>query len=279
MRLSRTPLRITLGGGGSDLTPGGMCVNAAISLHTYLALNPIHEDAYVLRYSEIERADTVEAIKHRIIRQAVQVTNTAPGVEITSMSDMPSSAGLGSSATFTVGLLRVLLPETARSTLVNLATTIDIGLQDQYAATYGGLRVWHFDRTVRSEVLEVPSWFDQLALYDTGLRRDAYETLRTNRRPDPAVLHGQAVEMIAALSDPEHFAACLNAQWARKLHAAPSDAHLIIDRQINELLHNGAHGAKLVGAGDGGMILTFGRPESSLHRVDFTIDHDGTVLL
>lgn len=279
MRLSRTPLRITLGGGGSDLTPGGICVNAAISLHTYVATNPIHEDAYVLRYSDIERVSTTAEIKHRLIRMCCEVANVGPGVEITSISDMPSGAGLGSSATFTVGLLRVLLPDTALSTLVNLATAIDVGLQDQYAATYGGLRVWHFDSTVRSEVLEVPSWFDQLALYDTGLRRDAYETLRANRRPDPAVLYTQAADMVDALCDPEKFAACLNDQWTAKLRAAPTDIHLVIDRQINSLLHAGAHGAKLVGAGDGGMILTYGKPESDLRRVDFTVDHDGTVLL
>ena len=279
MRISRTPLRITLGGGGSDLTPGGRCINAAITLYTYVATNPVHTDEYTLRYSEIEHALTADDIKHRLIRQAVHVTNTGPGIEITSMSDMPSSAGLGSSATFTVGLLRVLLPEAAKSTIANLATAIDVGQQDQYAAVYGGLRVWQFDTPVRSEVLEVPSWFDRLALYDTGLRRDAHETLKANRRPAPSTLHAQVDDMLDALDSPEAFAACLNDQWHTKLHAAPTEAHLAIDRQINMLLRDGAHGAKLVGAGDGGMILAIGNPTTSLRRVDFAIDHEGTCLL
>lgn len=282
MLLSRTPLRITLGGGGSDLLPNGRCVNAAVNLYTYIAMNHNFAGDYSLKYSEVERSDTLEGLKHPLFRQCLEVAHTPPGTEMTSMSDVPGGTGLGSSGAFTVGTLRVLLPEAQRETIARLATEIDVGKQDQYAAAYGGLRVWDFGEQVSSTVLELPDGFE-FVLYDTGLRRDAYETLQANPRPEPAVLLADALLMEQALrdGDMERIARLLTGQWASKLKAAPTDAHLIVDRQINEILAAGAWGAKLVGAGDGGMILAYSpEPLNVPYRsIPIRVDHEGTTLL
>lgn len=286
MLISKTPLRITLGGGGSDLGPNGRCINMAVNLYTYVAVNPIWEDEYSLKYSELERVEAPEQIRHRIFREAFQRLQVKPGVEVTTMSDVPSDSGLGSSGSFTVGLLRCLLPDAPKRELTQHACKLDTGLQDQHAAAHGGLRVWRFDHSNARDItvperLEVPRWFFGLALYDTGLRRNAYQTLRSNRLPDPAVLRQQVADMRAGLEDPTKFSDCLNAQWKAKLEAAPTPIHQFIDHQITQLRRDGAWGAKLIGAGDGGMILTFSQDIvlSPLRRIAITVDEEGTRLL
>lgn len=280
MLISRTPLRITLGGGGSDLLPNGRCVTAAIDLAVYIALHHNRADDYSLKYSDHERVHDVAAIKHPLIRACLELAHTPPGVEITSMSDVTGGSGLGSSGAFTVGLLRVLFDDAPKSYLAETATRLDIGQQDQYAATYGGLRVWQFGPPVISTLLPVPDWFNNLYLYDTGLRRDAYETLQANPRPDRDLLVAQAAGMLDILENgtPERFAESLNSQWQAKLRAAPTEAHLHIDRQVNQLLTQGAWGAKLIGAGDGGMILAY-HPTPGRDAFPVRIDQDGSRLL
>lgn len=281
MIISQTPLRITLGGGGSDLTDHGICVTAAINLHTYIAVNRNWANDYSLKYSEVERAYNPKHLKHPLLRECILATDTPPGTEITSMSDVLGGTGLGSSGTFTVGVLRALMPFDSLDAIADLACTIDIGKQDQYAATFGGLRRWEFyDGKVASEEIPVPSWFEHLHLYDTGLRRDAYATLASNRRPDTEFLHAQADHMVNVLQGdcPQRFGEALTKQWQAKLRAAPTEAHLHIDRLINQHLARGCLGAKLIGAGDGGMILTYDEhPTETAIRV--TVDHDGTRII
>lgn len=284
MLISKTPLRITLGGGGSDLGTGGTCINMAIDLYTYVAVNEIWEDEYSLKYSAVERVRSVDAIQHNLFRKTFQHLETKPGIEVTTMSDAPASSGLGSSGTFTVGLLRALNPDWHRRDLAMTACALDTGMQDQYAAAYGGLNLWRFGGLTARDVvkqrtqLDIPKWFFGLALYDTGLRRDAYETLRTNARPPGNVLRQQVANMRAGLEDPTKFADCLNEQWAAKLEAAPTPIHQYIDHQIRQLKRDGAWGAKLIGAGDGGMILTFSQEvvASPLRRTAIRPDLEGT---
>lgn len=287
MLISKTPLRITLGGGGTDLGTGGTCINMAVNLYTYVAVNYIWDDEYSLKYSEIERVAVLEQIRHHLFRRVFERLEVKPGIEVTTMSDVPASSGLGSSGAFTVGLLRALQPDAHQRDIVLAACELDTGMQDQHAATYGGLNLWRFaghdarNVTKQRTVLDVPSWFFGLALYDTGLRRNAYEALRTNRRPPDNILRQQAANMRAGLSDPTKFSDCLNEQWASKLAAAPTPIHQYVDHQIKQLKRDGAWGAKLIGAGDGGMILTFSQEiiPSPLRRIPIQVDMDGTVLL
>lgn len=289
MHLSKTPLRVTLGGGGSDLGTGGLCINMAVNLYTYVAVNHHHgDDDYSLKYSEIERVYDLDDIRHDLLRRTLKRLDVKPGVEITSMSDVPGNSGLGSSGAFTVGLLRALRPDMSNFEIVTNAIALDTGMQDQYAATYGGLNLWRFgghdrhrDVPQQRTPLEVPSWFFGLALYDTGLKRDAYETLRRTRRPDENILRQQVADMRAALHDPTKFSDCLNAQWKAKLDAAPTETHRYIDHLIKGLRRDGAWGAKLIGAGEGGMILTFSQEivPSQLRRIAIKVDEEGTRLL
>lgn len=287
MKIWRAPLRITLGGGGSDLAQSGVCINMAINVYTYVAINPIWDAEYSLHYSAHERVATVDDISHRLFRRTFQQFDVQPGVEITTMSDVPASSGLGSSGAFTVALCRALNPTMPLHEIVHHACQLDTGMQDQYAAAYGGLNMWRFSGnnlrncTKERTKIDVPSWFFGLALYDTGLRRDANTTLRDNPRPADHVLIQQAHDMRAALADPTKFSDCLNAQWAAKYEAAPTPIHRYIDHQIRELRSNGAWGAKLIGAGDGGMILTFSQDhvESDLRRIPIKVDAEGVVEL
>lgn len=287
MLIARSPLRITLGGGGTDLGPGGLCINMAINVYTYVALNTIWDDEYSLKYSDVERHPTLHTIRHDLIRRTFERLEVKPGVEVTTMSDVPASSGLGSSGAFTIALLKTLLPDAHHRELVNHAVALDTGMQDQYAACYGGLNLWRFggrgnrDVTQQRTIIDPPSWFFGLALYDTGLRRNAYETLRTNKRPPDNILRQQVANMRAGLSDPTKFADCLNEQWESKLAAAPTPIHQYVDDQIKRLKRDGAWGAKLIGAGDGGMILTFSQDvvPSPLRRIPIKPDMEGVVLL
>lgn len=287
MRISKTPLRITLGGGGSDLGSGGMCINAAINLYTYVAVNEIPDPVYSLKYSHNERVAKIDDIEHSLIRRTLQHLDIPPGIEITTMSDVPAQTGLGSSGSFTVGLIRALDPHLPRWDVVRAACQLDTGMQDQFAATYGGLNLWRFgDPTWRSvnnmrTKLPIPPFFFNLALYDTGLRRDANEALAACPRPSDMVLRQQASNMRAALSDPRKFSAALDEQWATKYQAAPTPIHQYVDHQITLLKRNGAWGAKLIGAGDGGMILTFSQDivQSPLRRIPIEVDEEGTRLI
>lgn len=280
MRIVRAPLRITLGGGGSDLGFGGRCITAAIQKYTYVAVNDIWDPEYSLHYSEVERVSAVDSIVHPIIRRALMHLETPPGVEITTMSDVPSQSGLGSSGSFTVALLHALDSTLPRHQLARLASQLDTGMQDQHAATYGGLRQWEFGQTITSQQIDIPPWFFGCALYDTGMRRDATTALR-NPRPDAHTLLQQCADMRAGLSDPAKFADCLNAQWDAKYRAAPTAMHRYINHLIAELRRDGAWGCKLVGAGDGGMILTFSQDvvKSDLRRIPVMVDEEGVVTL
>ena len=257
MIISQTPLRITLGGGGSDLAENPLCITAAIQFYVYVLVNTNTSNIYNLRYSSNEQVHTIPEVKHTLFRSCLEEINAKPGLEIVSVADIDSNSGLGSSGAFTIGLLRALQPHKTLQSIVSQACKLDTGLQDQHAAAYGGLRAWTFDSPEPPQSLSVPLWADSWYLYDTGLRRDASETLRTNRRPSQTLLRAQATEMLEILHSgtPQEFGEALTAQWQAKLRTAPTETHLHIDRQINTLLSDGAYGAKLIGAGDGGMIL------------------------
>ena len=172
MIITRTPLRISLGGGATDLPTyyrehgGGFLVAAAISRHIYIAVNDNFDDDLLLKYSGIERVSDVASIEHPILREALVAADIERGIEISSMADIPAGTGLGSSGAFTVGVLKGLHAYRRRMTtnedLAEMACHIEIerlgepvGKQDQYAAAIGGVTAFTFhpdDRDRKSVV-------------------------------------------------------------------------------------------------------------------------------
>jgi D-glycero-alpha-D-manno-heptose-7-phosphate kinase len=280
VRVTRTPLRITLGGGGSDLQPGGLCIAAAIDKYVTISATEAFEDGYILRYSELEHAKTLDDVRHGLLRACLSATNTRSGIEVASTSDIPSGTGLGSSGAFTVGVLKALCPELSKPALARLACDLDTGQQDQWAAVYGGVNVFDFAaQTIRPIATEIDR---HLVLFYTGIRR--HPNGRTQAKPKPR----DTVNLeLAALehNDPGRLGWCLTQHWEAKLAANRTVEHEQFDVMIQAGIKAGAYGGKLIGAGGGGFLLfAVDDPDTfdlgwDLRRVPFRFDQDGCTVL
>ncbi len=204
MIISRTPLRITLGGGGTDLPSyyerfGGLVLTAAINRYVYVAINRTFTDDYFLKYSALERVHEIEDIEHPIIREALRLHPIGPSIELVSVADIPAGTGLGSSGTFTVGLLKsiyaymrqAVTPEQLASEACHIEMDIldrPVGKQDQYASSYGGLEKLTIDSEGRVSVASLAvstqtlhDLQEHLCLFFTGYSRRADQILEEQR--------------------------------------------------------------------------------------------------
>jgi len=323
MIITRTPLRITLGGGGTDLPSyyerfGGMLISAAINKYVYITINRTFTDDYFLKYSAIERVSGIPEIKHPIIREALALHSVEPAIEMVSVADIPSGTGLGSSGSFTVGLLRALYAHERRhATQLNLAEEachieIDllgqpIGKQDQFIAAFGGLTCFEFtpDGQVRVSPLMISNETlrdleEHLLMFFTGYSRGEHRVLQEQK----ALSEAGDEEMIANLhhvkelgiksmealqrGDTAAFAALMDEHWQHKKRRSGAMSNPAIDRWYRTGMDHGAMGGKLVGAGAGGFLLFYTKSQDELRRamadeglseVHFTFDHDGSVVL
>lgn len=304
MIITRTPLRITLGGGGTDVPSyyrkrdGGFLVAAAITKYVFIAVNRNFDGDYLLKYSHVERFDDPNDAEHRLLREILLVSEVPAGVEISSMADIPAGTGLGSSGAFTVGTLQALLAHRrdhpSNVELAELACHVElerlgepIGKQDQYIAAVGGITAFSFeaDESVRVRPLDLAPETrerleDDLVLFYTGIRRSASEVLAVEAAADSR--SGLATDLDANLDavkalghetaralergDLDHFGSLLSDQWQRKLERSPTPVHERVDRWIRAGLEAGATGGKLVGAGDGGFLLFFSESKSDLRE-------------
>ena len=323
MLISRTPLRISLGGGGTDLPSyssrhGGFVVAAAIDRYLYIAINRTFTDDYFLKYSALERVEAVERIQHPIIRHALQLHPVGPGLEIVSVADIPAGTGLGSSGSFTVGLLRALhgfkREPVTHGDLAEEAAHIEIdllqepaGKQDQYIASFGGLTCFEFreDGSVHVSPLSISTATmhdldEHLLMFFTGYSRSASELLGDQARRTES----DDAEMIANLDrikdighetgraleegDTGRFAELMHEHWVHKQERSPGMSNEELNRWYDVALENGALGGKLVGAGGGGFLLFYTRDQTRLRQamsaeglteVRFSFDHDGSALI
>jgi D-glycero-alpha-D-manno-heptose-7-phosphate kinase len=294
MIITRTPLRITLVGGGTDLPSyyeqfRGVVLSAAISKYIFIAINRTFTPDYFLKYSALERVGEARRIEHPIIREALLQHGVEPSVEIVSTADIPSGTGLGSSGAFTVGLLRAIYAmrrdHVSASEVAEEACRIEIeqlsrpvGKQDQYVAAFGGLKTYTFepDGTVTVTPLAVSSetFYDleeHLLMFFTGYSRDADQVLAEQRSKstarDPAMIDNLhfvkelGLRSKAALEhgDVEGFAALMHEHWEHKKKRSASMSNPNIDRWYEVGRANGAIGGKLVGAGAGGFLLFYTR--------------------
>jgi D-glycero-alpha-D-manno-heptose-7-phosphate kinase len=300
MIITRTPLRISFVGGGSDMAEfyrehGGAVLSVALAKYVFLSMHPyFHEQKIFLKYSQSELIDSVEQIQHRIIHEVFSAYSIK-GVDFNSSADVPAGTGLGSSSSFTVGLINLCNAYTGRRmTTIELAESAcrveierllePIGKQDQYAAALGGMNLIAFqpDDSVRVErVIMTPRNYQQLqrnlVLFYLGQTRAASEVLheqRSNIRSDRSKVANLckmvqlARELFTALSRGEIDAlgATLHTGWMYKKELAKGISNERIDHYYDVALRNGAQGGKLLGAGGSGFLL-FYVPESEQERL------------
>ena len=301
MIITRTPLRITLGGGGTDLPSyyeefGGFLLSAAISKYIFIAINRTFTPDYFLKYSALERVDRPEQVEHPIVREVLLAHNVGPSVEIVSMADIPSGTGLGSSGAFTVGLLHAVnafhRDHVTAAGLAEEACAIEIdrlgrpvGKQDQYVAAFGGLKCFDFrpDGHVKVSPLAVSTdtFYDleeHLLMFFTGYSRGADRVLaeqKTRSESGDAQmidnLHfvkelGLRSKAALEQGDTEGFALIMHEHWEHKKKRSTSMSNSSIDRWYQLGRDNGALGGKLVGAGAGGFLLFYARDHRALRQ-------------
>jgi D-glycero-alpha-D-manno-heptose-7-phosphate kinase len=323
MILTRTPLRISIGGGGTDLPSyyrrqGGSVLSAAIDKYVYLAVNATFTDDYLLKYAVQERVTRIEDIEHSLIREVLLRYRTRPGIEIVSVADIPAGTGLGSSGSFTVGLLRAihaqqhehrsiqaLAEEACHIEIERLADPV--GKQDQYIAAFGGLTRFNFhaDDSVDVERVDVSAQTlgdleDHLLLFFTGYSRSASSILADQKERsetnDAAMIanldfvNELGIRIGSALEsgDTAEFAGLMDEHWKHKRQRSAGITNPEIDEWYDLARDNGALGGKLVGAGAGGFLLFYAEDprrvravmtDAGLPEVRFGFDHDGSVVL
>jgi D-glycero-alpha-D-manno-heptose-7-phosphate kinase len=293
MIITRSPLRITLGGGGTDLPSysnehGGFLIAAAIDKYVFVTVMRPFVPGIFLKYSQLEHVESIDEVQHPIIREALrELEFKTPQVEITTLADIPAGTGLGSSGSFTTALLKALFAHRKRlihpSELAELACDIEInrlrepvGRQDQYIAAYGGLTCFTFHRgdSVTAEPLRIRmdalfNLEDNLLLFFTGFSRSAGRILADQKtrceRGDAEMLKnlhevkelGVAARVTLLKGDTAGFGALMHEQWEQKKRRSGGMSNPRIDELYDLARRNGAIGGKLVGAGGGGFLLFY----------------------
>jgi D-glycero-alpha-D-manno-heptose-7-phosphate kinase len=302
MIITRSPLRISLGGGGTDLPSyyrehSGFVVAAAIDKYVYITLHQTFNQELIVKYSRMERVATVDEIEHPLIREALRLFGiTAPHLEIASMADIPAGTGLGSSGSFTTALLKAL--HTWQKGLVHpqdlaeqaCGIEIDrlgepVGKQDQYIAAHGGLTCFRFLPNDQVEVWPLKisqetiyNLEDNLLLFFTGLARSASDILREqdtkskqSDRDMIANLHlvkelGRESREALETGDLTRFAELMNVHWEHKKQRASTMSNGQIDAWYELARQHGALGGKLIGAGGGGFLMFYAEDKVRLRR-------------
>jgi D-glycero-alpha-D-manno-heptose-7-phosphate kinase len=296
---SRAPLRISLGGGGTDLPSyysqhGGFLVSGAIDKYVYMLTHTVFQRRYRMKYSEMEEVEEISQIRHPILREGLRRHWRGNPLEIASVADVPAGTGMGSSGSYTVCLLKGLAQ--ARSTsispgqLAEAASEIEIdvlgepvGKQDPYVAAHGGICAYTFhpNGEVDVEPLELaPTTLrrlrDQLLLFYTGEARSASTVLagqdeRSKAGDQEMVenLHrtkeiGRESRVLLETGDLDGYALLMHEHWQNKRRRSPGMSGEHIDRLYTLARRSGCIGGKLVGAGGGGFLLVYARrPEDT----------------
>ena len=324
MIIARSPLRVTLGGGGTDLPSyyrdhGGFLIAAAIDKYVYVTVMRPFVSGIFLKYSQLEHVETAVEVQHPIIREAIQMLEfRTPQLEITTLADIPSGTGLGSSGSFTTALIKSLYAHRRRTILphdlARLACEIEIdrlnepvGKQDQYIAAYGGVSCFRFnpDESVSAEPLAISydtmaDLEDNLLLFFTGFSRSAGSILkdqksRSQSGDEEMMRNLHFVKELAVRSEEalvsgrvSEFGALLHEHWEHKKRRSGGMSNSRIDEWYALGMANGAIGGKLVGAGGGGFLMFYAEDRNrlrhamsraGLEEVRFRFDFEGTKIL
>jgi D-glycero-alpha-D-manno-heptose-7-phosphate kinase len=320
--VSRTPLRISFAGGGTDLKafyeiePGAV-VGTTINKYIYIMVNKPLDEAIKIGYWKTEIVDSVQNIEHAIVREALKHAGLSSNIEVACVSDVPPGTGLGSSGSFTVGLLHALYAHKSapisKEELAKEACFIEIdllgspvGKQDQYIAASGGLQYVQFnpDETVGREPIACSDdtrrkLDENLMLFYTGQSRSAYSILlkqraKTKNRDEFQVLKelkGIAQKMRQLLlgnGDLKEFGELLHEEWTHKKRLVDGISNEGIDRYYDKALAAGATGGKISGAGGGGFLLLYCEKDNQekvrealadLKEVAFSFETTGTTVI
>src|SRR5262245_55943726 len=324
MIITRSPLRVSLGGGGTDLPSyfrehRGFLLAGAISKYVYINIHSRFVDGFLLKYSHMEEAASIEEIRHPIIREALRLLDIrSRNLEITSMADIPAGTGLGSSGSFVTALLKGL--HTYKKNLIHPRELAEqachieidilkepIGKQDQYIAAYGGITCFEFgkDGSVAASPLAISeetlfTLEDSLMLFFTGYSRSASAILKEqddrSRRADAEMTENLhfvkevAVSTKRALEkgDVSEFGRLMNVHWEHKKRRSAAMSNGKIDEWYQCALANGAIGGKLIGAGGGGFLMFYAEDkvrlrhalrEQGLKEVRFRFEFEGTRII
>jgi D-glycero-alpha-D-manno-heptose-7-phosphate kinase len=302
MIIARSPLRITLGGGGTDLPSyyrnhEGFLIAGAMNKYIFVTvMRPFTEGIY-LKYSEQEHVNEIALVKHRIIKEALHLLKLrTPQIEITTLADIPAGTGLGSSGSFTTALLKALYAHRRHlmqpKDLAEMACDIEInrlgepiGKQDQYIAAYGGLTcfTFHRDDRVTAEPLKVSmdtlfDLEDNILLFFTGYSRSASGILKDQKArtqsSDEAMLQnlhfvkelGYRSKEALESGRTSQFGELLHEHWEHKKQRSGGMSNPNIDRWYDVGMKNGAVGGKLVGAGGGGFLMFYANDRNKLRH-------------
>jgi D-glycero-alpha-D-manno-heptose-7-phosphate kinase len=324
MIIARSPLRISLGGGGTDVPSyyqehEGFLLAAAINRYVYVTVMRPFTDGIYLKYSEIEQVKNVSDVRHPIMREVLaSLKLKTPQIEITTLADIPSGTGLGSSGSFTTALIKALYAHYRKNIhpqqLAELACQIEIeklgepiGKQDQYIAAYGGISefTFHKDGSVYSAPLNlsvqtVHDLEDNLVLFFTGISRSAGSILKDqvdkSKANDASMIENLhftkdlGLRSKAALlkNDTYNFGELMHEHWDHKKSRSRGMSNEFIDNAYNKAIKAGAVGGKLVGAGGGGFLMFYANDkeklrnkmsEIGLEEVRFQFDFEGTKVI
>jgi len=302
MIITRSPLRVSLGGGGTDLPSyysehGGFLVAAAIDKYVYITKHTTFQEEIIVKYSKLERVSAVDQIEHPIVREALKLVGvTDPHIELTSMADIPGGTGLGSSGSFTTALLRAL--HAYKKNLVSPAELAEqacdieinklgepIGKQDQYIAAVGGITAFTFHKDGRVEyhpckISEETLYNleDNLLLFFTGYSRSASSILKDqndrSKKNDSSMLDNLHFtkelghKSLACLESGnlDEFAMLMDVHWQRKKARSSGMSNPHINQWYDYAMANGALGGKLIGAGGGGFLMFYAGDKKRLRH-------------
>lgn len=323
MIISRTPFRISFAGGGTDLKKFyredyGAVVSTTINKYMYITVNSLstfYNHKIRISYSKTEIIDNVDEIQHPVVREALKLVGIDRGIEITSIADIPAGTGMGSSSSFTVGLLNALYAFQGKSVspeqLAQEACKIEINLlkepigkQDQYAVAYGGLNYIQFNSSedvfVNPLVLsrEIKDKFNNhLMMFYTGITRKANSILKRqnknidSKKQDLKKMRELAIEIRKVLDGGEELGRVgeiLHQGWLLKKELTSGISNDLIDGYYNKALEAGALGGKVLGAGGGGFILLYVSPQKQqkvrealggLKELFFKFEYQGSTII
>lgn len=302
MIITRSPLRISLGGGGTDLPSYyrehcGFLIAAAIDKYVYITLHQTFVPELIIKYSRLERVLTIDEVDHPIIREALKLVGIpAAALEITSMADIPAGTGLGSSGSFTTALLKAF--HALKKNLVHPAEIAEqaceieieklgepVGKQDQYIAAYGGITCFNFlpDGRVEAWPLKISeetlfNLEDNLLLFFTGYSRSASKILKEqddkSKQADKAMvenLHfvkelGKQSQAALETNNLHEFARLMDVHWQRKKERSKGMSNQDINAWYDHAMANGAVGGKIIGAGGGGFLMFYATDKARLRH-------------